>query len=325
VNLRHVKSIAAGTALSAVLMLSVGYYWPIQEAYHPLNQDWNGCSRIATLNANTTLLLSYDKPLPNSTSLLAIIGPSVNFTERESSNIGKFLEDGGVVLLADDFGTGNSLLKELDVSARFSGKPLADLYYYSKNPDFPIITDFSPGTGTENLSAIVLDRPSYITIGNSSSVTGIGSSSPFSFIDLVGNGKPLTNETIDSYTVMATARFGSGMLLLVADPSMFINDMIGLYDNMRLFQNALKMGDSSVIFDTAHLAKALLTDWRIMLKESFDSLRLGKTGVYLPGVVVAVLALTFSFQLLREIRGWKHRKATVNIYTLPWLGFPTIW
>jgi hypothetical protein len=302
VNLKHGRSIAAGVALSAVLMLSVGYYWPIQEAYHPLNQDWNGCSRIAGLTANTTLLMSYDKPLPNATSLLAIIGPSVNFTKRESSNIRKFLDYGGVVLLADDFGTGNSLLEGLNVSARFSHEPLADLYYYGKNPDFPIITGFSPSLATDNLGAIVLDRPSYISTGNSSSVTKIGSSSPFSFIDPSGNGRPSTNETINSYTVLATVRIGSGPLLLVADPSMFINDMIGLYDNMRLFQNALRMSDGSVIFDTAHLARAPLTDWRIMLKDEFSSLRLGKTGMYLPVAVVAALVLAFSIQLLRLAR-----------------------
>jgi hypothetical protein len=302
VNLKHARSIAAGVALSAVLMLSVGYYWPIQEAYHPLNQDWNGCSRIASLTANTTVLLSYDKPLPNSTSFLAIIGPSLNFTERESSSIGKFLDDGGIVLLADDFGTGNSLLKGLNVSARFSREPLADLYYYSKNPDFPIITDFSLSPATDNLSAIVLDRPSYINTGNSSSVTKIGSSSPFSFVDLGGNGRPLTNETIDSYVVMASVGIGKGLLLLVADPSMFINDMIGLHDNVRLFQNALKMSDRSVLFDTAHLGRAPLTDWRIMLRDRFDSLRLGKTGIYLSAVLVAMLVLAFSFQILRQTR-----------------------
>lgn len=301
-NLKHARSIAVGAALSALLMLSVGYYWPIQEAYHPLNQDWNGCSRIASVTENVTLLLSYDKPLPNSISLLAIIGPSINFTGREMSDIGSFLEDGGIVLLADDFGTGNNLLEGLNVSARFSREPLADLYYYSKNPDFPVITDLSPSPATSKLSAIVFNRPSYISIGNSSSVTKIGSSSPFSFIDFSGNGRPLANETIDSYTVLASVKIGRGVLLLVADPSMFINDIIGFYGNMRLFQNALKMGDGSVIFDTAHLARARLTDWRIMLKDGLDSTRLGKTGTYLPVVVVMVLVLAFSFQLLRLAR-----------------------
>jgi hypothetical protein len=302
VNLKRARSIAAGVVLSTVLMLSVGYYWPIQEAYNPLNQDWNGCSKVANITANTTLLLSYEKPLSNSTSLLAIIGPSVSFTERESSSIGKFLVDGGVVLLADDFGTGNSLLEGLNVSARFSKEPLADLYYYSKNPDFPIITDFSPSPATDNLSAIVLDRPSYINTENSSSVSKIGSSSPFSFIDPSGNGRPLTNETIASYTVFASVRIGRGLLLLVADPSMFINDMIGLRDNIRLFQNALKMGGSSVIFDTAHLANAPLTGWRILFRYGLDSFPLDRTGMYLSFVLVAVLVLAFSFQLLRQMR-----------------------
>jgi hypothetical protein len=308
VNLKHARSLAAGVALAALLMLSVGYYWPIQEAYHPLNQDWNGCSKIASVTENATFLLSYDKPLPNSTSLLAIIGPSMNFSGRESSSIGNFLKNGGIVLLADDFGTGNSLLEGLNVSARFSGEPLADLYYYSKNPDFPIITDFSPSRATDNLSAIVLDRPSYLNTGNSSSVIKIGSSSPFSFIDPSGTGRPSPNETINSYTVLATVRIGRGLLLLVADPSMFINDMISLYDNVRLFQNALKMGDGSVIFDAAHLVRAPLTDRRIMLRGGFDSLRLGKTGVYFPVVVVTALMLAFSFQLLRLAR--RNRNAT---------------
>jgi hypothetical protein len=280
-------------------MLPVAYYWPIQEAYHPLNHDWNGCSRIANTTSNTTLLMSYDRPLPNSTSLLAIIGPSVNFTEHESSNIDRFLADGGTVLLADDFGTGNSLLEGLNVSARFSKEPLADLYYYSKNPDFPIISNLSPSPATDNLNAIVLDRPSYINIGNSSSVTKIGSSSPFSFIDLSGNGRPLTNENINPYTVLATVRIGRGIMLLVADPSMFINNMIGIYGNMRLFQNALKMGGSSVIFDTTHLARAALTDLRIALRDGLDSLPL---GMYISIILIAVLVPFFSFQLLRHSR-----------------------
>jgi hypothetical protein len=212
------------------------------------------------------------------------------------------LESGGIVLLADDFGTGNSLLETLNVSALFSRKALADLYYYSKEPGFPVITDFSPSPATDNLTAIVLNRPSYIEIENSSLVTKIGSSSTFSFVDIGGQGRPFANETIDSYPVMASVRIGKGMLLLMADPSMFINDMTGLYDNMRLFQNVLRIGGGPVIFDTAHLANAPLTNWRIMLKNGLNSLRLGKSGTYIPLVAVGIVALGFSFQLLRLAR-----------------------
>ena len=307
-KLRRARSLAFAAVLSALLVLSVAFYWPIQEAYHPLNLDWNGCSRIANTTQNATLLLSYDRPLPNATSLLAIVGPSIDFTRDESFKIGKFLEGGGVVLLADDFGTGNSLLGGLNVSALFSKKPLADLYYYSIDRRFPLITDFSPSPATDNLTAIVLNRPSYIEMGNSSLVTAIGWSSSFSFIDYRGEGKLLSNETIGSYPVMVSMNIGKGTLFLLADPSMFINDMIGLYDNMQLFQNVLKMGDGSVIFDTAHLARAPLTNWRIMLKDGFNSLRLGKESMYIPLLVVMILVLSFSFQLLRLTRSQKVAK-----------------
>lgn len=298
-KLARTRSIAFASVLSALLMLSVAYYWPIQETYHPLNLDWNGCSTIASTIQNVTLLASYDKPLPNATSLLAIIGPSTDFTRDESFKIGRFLDGGGIVLLADHFGTGNSLLEALNESALFSKKPLADLYYYSKNPSFPVVTHFYPSPVTSNLTAIVLDHPSFIEMGNSSSATAIGWSSPFSFIDSGGQGKPSANETVRSYLVMAIAKIGKGTLLLVADPSMFINDVIGVYDNMRLFQNVVKMGDGSVIFDTAHLANAPLTNWRIMLKDGFDSLRLGKEGTYIPLLAVVILVLGFSFELIR--------------------------
>jgi hypothetical protein len=145
-------------------------------------------------------------------------------------------------------------------------------------------------------------------MGNSSLVTAIGWSSSFSFIDYRGEGKLLSNETIGSYPVMVSMNIGKGTLFLLADPSMFINDMIGLYDNMQLFQNVLKMGDGSVIFDTAHLARAPLTNWRIMLKDGFNSLRLGKESMYIPLLVVMILVLSFSFQLLRLTRSQKVAK-----------------
>ncbi len=292
------RSIASASALAAVLMLSVAYYWPIQDTYHPLNSGWNGCSAIASTSQNVVLLFSYDKALPDTRSLLAIIGPSTNFTKDESSNVDRFLNNGGNVLLADDFGTGNGLLEALNIDALFSRKPLADLYYYSKNPNFPVIADFSRSAVTENLTAIILDHPSFIEIGNSSSVNEIASSSPFSFIDYGGSGKPSANETVSSYLVMATTKVGKGTLFLVSDPSMFINDIIGIFDNMRLFQNVLKLGDGSVIFDTAHLANAPLTDWRIVLKYGVDSVRFSKEGAYIPPLIVAMVVLSFSFQVL---------------------------
>jgi len=308
VKLTSAKSLAFAAILSATLMLSLAYYWPIQEAYHPLNPDWNGCSKVANTTGKTKLLLSYRIPLPNQPSLLAIIGPSTIFTKDEIAEIRSFLEAGGTVLLADDFGTGNTLLKGLNVSAQFSGKPFADLYYYSKAPRFPLIGAFSPSPITANVTTLVLNLPAYIDITNSSRVTKLASSSPFSFVDLNGNGRPSPNETISSYPVLVDIEIGRGSLILVSDPSMFVNEMIDLYDNMQLFENLLRMGRDSLIFDVAHLEKAPLTDSRIMLRDDVKLLRdflfFSKYSVYVQSVIVVlVLVMSFSFQLIRVAKG----------------------
>lgn len=306
------RSLALAATLSIILMLSVAYYWPIQEPYHPLNTDWNGCSKIADASANRTLLFSYDKPLPNG-SLLAIIAPTTDFSKFESTKILNFLRDGGIVFLADDFGSGNSLLAGLYVSARFSGKPLGDLYYYSKQHSFPLVSNFSPDAVTANVTRIMLDYPTYIEIGNSSEVKELASSSPFSFIDLNGNGEPSVNETLDSYPVMVKAKIGRGSLIAISDSSMFMNEIVDLYGNMRLFQNLLDLGGGSLLFDTAHLSKAPLTDWRVQLKNGIDLVRayvfLSTNGIYIQALIIAsVLVLSISLALLRAAKGRRPAK-----------------
>ena len=289
--------------LSAILMTSVAYYWPIQETYHPLNTDWNGYSKVAFSGKTTSLLSSYDGLMMNKTALLAIIGPSTPFSRNESFRVREFLQAGGVVLLADDFGAGNSLLETLNVSARFSRQALADLYFYSKNPGFPIIADFSADPVTENVSSVLLDHPSFIQVSNASTVVKLAWTSPFAFINMNGQNQPTANETIDSYAVMASTRVGRGLMVMIADPSIFINDIIDLYDNMKLFQNLVRVGNGSLIFDVEHLANAPLTDFRTMLREDFSNLgRLTLANAYVTILFLAVLVLTFSFGLLRITR-----------------------
>ena len=286
------------------MILSTAYYWPIQNAYHPLNLGWNGCSEITSLSRNVTFL-SYDKPLTGS-PLLAIIGPATEFSKKESSRIWRFMENGGSVLLADDFGTGNELLKDLNVSAKFSKTPLADLLYYDKNPGFPLIIDFSPSPLTINVTALLLNRPSYIEIENSSQVIELASSSPFSFIDLNEEHRPAINETVDSYPVMALTKIGKGSLILVSDPDIFVNEIVDLYNNKQLFENLLKIGGGSLLFDIDHLLKAPLTDERITVRNSIDSVRnlflFSKNSVYIQSLVVMILILGFSFEILRRSR-----------------------
>jgi hypothetical protein len=292
--------------LPVILILSIANYWPIQEIYHPLNTEWNGCSNVANTTQNISLLYSYNESIPRQ-SILGIIGPNVEFSKKETSEVKSYLEAGGIVLLADDFGIGNSLLEALNVNAKFSRKPLADMLYYDKQPSFPLIMNFLPSPLTVNITVIVLNHPSYIETENSSDVITLASSSLFSFSDLNKNNLPDPDEELTSYPVIVHIKVGEGSLILVSDPSMFTNEMIVLYDNMQLIRNLLKMGRDSLVLDVTHLRKAPLTDMRINLKVATDRIRnyflFSKNSTYIQSLSAMVLILGCSFQFLKRSRG----------------------
>lgn len=303
-----VRFVALACIFTVLLTAAFAYFLPIPDPYHPLNTNWNGCSEIFQTYQNASLLTSYDTPLTNNPgSLLAIIGPNLEFTTNDASMIHTFLEGGGTVLLADNLGTGNQLLEALGVSVRISGQPLADLYFYTRNPEFPITYAFSPSPFTSNLTAIAFNRPSYLLTTNSSNVTILASSSPFSFIDL-DQGHPVANETVASYPMIATTNIGKGSLIIIADPNIFTNEMLGLFDNTLLFRN-LMHGHSNLTFDVAHLRTAPLTAYRIQLKQEIDSTRnflfLTQTGAYVQWSSLIVIILGFSFEIFRRMRSVK--------------------
>lgn len=306
------RTFALATILGFLTVFLFVAYWPIQEPYHPLNLGWNGCSTIAGTTQNTTLLYSYNQPLLGANqSLLAIIGPSVEFTTHDASTINTFLTAGGTVILADNFGTGNQLLAALNVTARIADRSLADLYFYDKNPDFPIVTDFSSNPLTANLRAILLNRPSYILTGNSN-LYELAYSSAFSFINL-NNGYPVAGETITSYPVMVSIKFGNGLLVILADPNVFTNQMVGLDDNMLLFRN-LMIGRMQLIIDVTHLQNAALIYTRTQLKNEIGSaqevLYVNPLGPYIQASSLLTVGLGFSYLIAKKIRKakptWKH-------------------
>lgn len=303
---RH--AVASAALLSVLLTLASAYYWPVQEAYHPLNDAWNGCSKAARMSSNVTILSSYGNIPPN--SLLAIIGPGLEFSKQDALIIHDFTKNGGIVLLADDFGTGNSLLELLNIPVRFAGEPLSDMVFFSKNPTFPIIYDFVADPLTANVTAVVLNRPSYLEVRNTTDVSVIATSSHFSFVDQSGRGAPAGNVTIDSYPVMASVPIGEGYIVLVSDASMFMNEMIDLFDNMRFLENAITAGGGSLVWDLAHLSRSPLTDWRIDLRTSVDLVRsqLAVGEEYLQALVVASVIMVALFIFARRAKNGTLRR-----------------
>jgi hypothetical protein len=306
----------AAVLLSFLIIGSVSYSAPITEPNYPLNHGWNGCSQIYDMTPRAQLLHSYATPLPNATALIAIIGPRIPFETNEIAELRAFLENGGTVLLADDFGTGNSLLLSLNVSARFSGQTIADLYFYSRTPSFPLISDFVPDPVNSNITALIMDHPTYVEILNPSLVKSIALSSPFSFVDLHNNGTLSPNENTQAYPVIATTHIGAGLLVLVANANMFDNELISLFNNQLLFRNLLRKVSGTTLFDLAHLPSAPLTNPRITFRKEFDTSLTILQSPLVQGLVAAGLVLVFAGVYLAINRLRRHSEYPAEESTL---------
>ncbi len=311
------KAALAAFLLSSLMIGYVSYSAPITDPYYPLNHGWNGCSQIYEMTPRAQLLSSYATPLPNATALITIIGPRIPFENSETAELRSFLQNGGTVLLADDFGTGNGLLQSLNVSARFSGQPIADPYFYSKTPSFPLVSDFVPDPLSSNITALILDHPSYIEIPNSSLVKVVALSSPFSFIDLHNNGTLSPNENTQAYPIIATTHIGAGLLVLVANANMFANELINLFNNQIFFRNLMKIAPGTTVFDLSHLKSALLTNSRITFRKEFDSSVTVLQSTLVQGLVAIGLLLVFAgaFPAMtrpRKTRGYPAEESTLH-------------
>lgn len=190
------------------------------------NPGWDGTSQFFDLQdrhfPNTVNNLSQLSNMNN--SCLLIIAPEEQYSSNQTEYYRKFLLAGNTIILADDFGTGNSLLK--GIGSHISILPgtlssfdraMNDSYLVVTNPediDHPMIA---------NVSNLVLDKSATLIGGEP-----LISSSLFSWIDSDGNHQITNREILGKYSVMAHEKIGDGEIIVLSDPSVFINSMINL-------------------------------------------------------------------------------------------------
>lgn len=262
------------TVTVAVLVLSLSLIAPIlstTEDFSIYNTGWNGTSELAisayrsgsmvpTLAISSTdsdltvLHLPLDSfDLDPAKSSLIIIGPSKPFTESEGKMVGDFVRNGGRLLLANDFGSGNSLLEAINATSRFTGDLLLDLAF-EKQPEFSVCFDFDSNSDiTEGVTAVLMNFATTIEPGNNTKV--IAASSVASYQDLSGDRLRNWSDPVGPFPVIAIERLGFGQILLFSDPSIFINGMIGQLDNELLANNTMSFiedGNRAVFFDESH-------------------------------------------------------------------------
>jgi hypothetical protein len=259
--------VALSTATLLGLVLAAG---TSSAAFGLYNPSWEGTSELRSVadrtdTKATVLQNTSDYQSAGSRTVAFIMAPDREYTERETRAIEGFVRRGGTLVVAEDIGsTGNELLAGIGASARVNGTLLRDERYNYRSPALPIARNVTDEKLlTYGFDRLVLNYGSVVEPGDENT-TVLVRSSGYSYLDLNGNGNLDDDERLMSRPVATVEPMEEGRIVVVSDPSVFINTMLEQYDNRRFARNLLAYEDQ-LLLDFSHsadlppLALALVT------------------------------------------------------------------
>jgi hypothetical protein len=248
----------------AALLISVPLLNTTKEDFSTYNTAWNGASDAKALASNdgyaTRSVFALSEIGSPGDGVLFMLNPnsSVSFSASDASTLQSFVKNGGVLVLANDFGNGNAVLSGLGVSgeARFNGSLLEDNVSKGVDAAHPLITDINASGLTAGVHMLYFNYGTVLDTSGAN-VTVLARSAPTSYLVAPGGGN--VSATTGAHPVLATLNYGNGRIVLLSDPSVFINDMLGQADNQQLFTSMLANltgGNTAVpiMFDESHRA-----------------------------------------------------------------------
>jgi hypothetical protein len=208
--------------------------------------------------------------------------------------IRRFVESGGVLILLDNFGSGNDVLMVLGSAIRFSGRLLADPLFNLKNSRLPRILDFAPSPLTVGVEELVFNHATVLT--GISTIQAAATSSAVSYLALNATGQREEGASRGPFPVLALEPHKEGYVVVVSDSSILINSMLSQADNRRLFQNAVGLAgaNAQIFLDDVLLpegpldaTKHALADTRRLLSGPAAALALAVAALVLPTVLLS--------------------------------------
>ena len=228
-------------------------------AFGVYNPGWEGASELRGLAdeagvehdvvANTSRYAAVD---PNAT-VAVVLSPDRAYANPEAARVRAFVERGGTLVVAEDFGSNaNPLLDAVGAETGFDGALLRDERSAWRSPAMPVATDLTNRSATpyaENVGAVTLNHGTALEPGPNATV--LVRSSPFSYLDTNGNGTVDGEETLAARPVVAVEPVGQGRVVVVSDPSLFLNAMVEREGNRRFALN-LFAPEERVLLDASH-------------------------------------------------------------------------
>ncbi|SFK65091.1 protein of unknown function [Halogranum rubrum] len=227
-------------------------------AFGVYNSAWDGASGLqaeadavgteSEIALNTT---AYETADANRT-VAVVLSPETRYNATDTQRVQQFVESGGTLVVAEDYGThSNDLLATVGASASVTGQPLRDERNSYRSPAMPIATNVTNDSLTANVSQLTINHG---TVVEPNGADVLVRSSEFSYLDANRNEQLDDSESLQQYPVVTTESVGDGRVVVVSDPSLFINAMLERPGNQQFTQN-LFGAHERVLLDYSHAGK----------------------------------------------------------------------
>jgi hypothetical protein len=243
-------------ALVVVAVLAVGVAASTSTAgFGAYNPAWDGASDLrsaAEAEGSEPFVVrdvaEYDTVAAND-SVAVVLSPDEQYADQDAARLREYVENGGTLVVADDFGgNGNALLSDVGADARLDGRPLRDERRHYRSPAFPVATNVSNHSLTTDVQRLTLNHGTAV---RPNGATVLATTSEYGYLDENGNDELDDAETLTEHPVATTESVGDGRIVVVGDPSLFINAMLERPGNRAFVGNVFGSTDR-VLLDYSH-------------------------------------------------------------------------
>lgn len=254
VNLDYPRAVlvALGLVTAVALVFAAGTSTAAFGIYNPA---WDGAADLRgvtdAVGADHEIVRNTNRytTVPVNGTLVVILSPERGYGPNGTERIRRFVREGGTLLLAEDSGAySNDLLAGIGAETRIDGRLLRDERYNYRSPAMPVATNVSNHMFTQDVNGLTLN---YGTAVRPNGATVLATTSGFAYQDVNRNGQIDPGESLDTYPVATVEQVDDGRIIVVGDPSLFINTMLDRPGN-QAFVRAVFSEYERVLLDYSH-------------------------------------------------------------------------